>query len=49
MSSIAVATAHDLSLAEVEQLAVGAMMASFAPMDTRRRIVADTIRPAYAP
>ena len=43
----AVAIAHDLSLAEAEQLAVRAMMASFAPMDTRRRIVADTISPAY--
>ena len=43
----AVAAAHGLSLADAEQLAVNAMMASFAPMDTRRRIVADTIHPAY--
>ncbi|HYN34579.1 MAG TPA: adenosine deaminase [Ilumatobacteraceae bacterium] len=44
---LAVAIAHDLSLAEAEQLAVNAMMASFAPMSTRHQIVADTIHPAY--
>jgi adenosine deaminase len=43
----AVATAHHLTIAEMEQLAVSAMMASFAPMDTRRALVAGTIRPAY--
>ncbi len=44
----AVAAAHDLTMTEVEQLATNAMMASFAPFDTRRRIVADIIRPAYS-
>ena len=46
---LAVADAHDLTHQEMERLAVNAMMASFAPMDTRRRIVADTITPAYTP
>jgi len=39
----AIAAAHDLSAVEIEQLATNAMMSSFAPMDLRRRIVADTI------
>ena len=43
----AVAVAHDLALAEMEQLATNAMMSSFAPLDVRRRIVADQIQPAY--
>jgi adenosine deaminase len=43
----AVATAHQLTIREMEQLAVNAMMASFAPMDTRRALVAGTISPAY--
>jgi adenosine deaminase len=43
----AVATAHELAIGEMEQLAVNAMMASFAPMDTRRALVTGTISPAY--
>jgi adenosine deaminase len=43
----AVAVAHELSLAEMEQLAVNAMMSSFAPMDVRRRILDDQIAPGY--
>jgi adenosine deaminase len=43
----AVANAHELTVDEAEQLAVNAMMSSFAPMDVRRRIVADTIVPGY--
>ena len=43
----AVAVAHDLALAEMEQLATNAMMSSFAPMGVRRRIVAEQIQPAY--
>ncbi len=46
---LAVATAHDLTREEMERLAVNAMMASFAPMETRRRIVTETIIPAYTP
>jgi adenosine deaminase len=44
---LAVAHAHHLTLAEAQQLAVNAMMAAFAPMEQRRRLVADTIVPAY--
>jgi adenosine deaminase len=43
----AVAVAHELTMVEVERLATNAMMSSFAPMDVRRRIVADHIQPAY--
>ena len=43
----AVAVAHELTLAEMEQLATNAMMSSFAPMEVRRRILADQIQPAY--
>jgi adenosine deaminase len=43
----AVAVAHGLTTAEMEQLATNAMLSSFAPMDVRRRILADQIRPAY--
>lgn len=43
----AVAVAHELTLAEMEQLATNAMMSSFAPMDVRRRIVDDLIQPCY--
>jgi adenosine deaminase len=43
----AVAVAHQLTLAEMEQLAVNAMMSSFAPMDVRRRILDDQIAPGY--
>ncbi len=43
----AVAVAHGLTAAEIEQLATNAMMSSFAPMDVRRRVVADEILPAH--
>lgn len=43
----AIAVAHDLTLAEMEQLATNAMLSSFAPMDVRRRIVTEQIQPAY--
>lgn len=43
-----VATAHDLSRAEMGQIAENAAMASFAPIEQRRALVADVIRPAYA-
>jgi adenosine deaminase len=42
-----VSRAHGLTIDEAGQLAVNAMMASFAPMDLRRRIVTETIVPAY--
>ncbi len=45
---LAVANAHALTVDEVEQLAVNAMMSSFAPMAMRRALVETTIRPAYA-
>ncbi len=45
----AIATAHDLTMAEMEHLATNAMMSSFAPMDIRRGIVAEKIAPGYAP
>jgi adenosine deaminase len=44
---LAVTEAHELTVEEAGRLAVNAMMASFAPMDVRRRIVAETISPAY--
>ena len=43
----AVAHAHDLTMAEMERLATTAMMSAFAPMDVRRRTVAEQIQPAY--
>jgi adenosine deaminase len=43
----ALAVAQDLTLAEMGRLATNAMMSSFAPMDVRRRILADQIQPAY--
>jgi adenosine deaminase len=45
----ALAVEQDLTLDEMESLATNAMMSSFAPMHVRRRIVAEQIRPAYAP
>ena len=42
-----VAVAHDLTMDEIEQLATNTMMSSFAPMDVRRRIVAQQIAPNY--
>jgi adenosine deaminase len=44
---LAVTRAHGLTLADAGRLATNAMLASFAPMDVRRRIVADTLTPAY--
>ena len=43
----AIANAHDLTTAEMQRLATNAMMSSFAPMDVRRRIVANQIEPGY--
>jgi adenosine deaminase len=43
----AVAVAHELTLAEMGQLASNAMMSSFAPMSLRRRILTGQIQPAY--
>jgi len=43
----AVAMAHGLTSAEMQALATNAMMSSFAPLEVRRRIVADQIEPAY--
>lgn len=42
----AIATAHHLTPAEIERLALNAMSSSFAPMDVRRRIIADRIHAA---
>jgi len=44
----AIANAHDLTMAEMQRLATNAMMSSFAPMDVRRRIVAEQIEPGYS-
>ncbi|MGB0114293.1 MAG: adenosine deaminase [Ilumatobacteraceae bacterium] len=44
----AVATAHELTGAEMHRLATNAMYASFAPFDVRHTIVDDVITPAYA-
>ncbi len=43
----AVATAHALTNAEMARLATNAMMSSFAPIDLRRRVVAEQLSPAY--
>ena len=43
----AVAVAHDLTRAEMGQLAANAMMSSFAPMNLRRHILTEQIEPAY--
>jgi adenosine deaminase len=43
----AIAAAHDLTMTEIEQLATNALLSSFAPMDVRRRIVAEQIEPAH--
>ena len=45
----AVATAHNLTIGEIELLATNAMMSSFAPMDLRRHIVTEHIAPAHHP
>jgi adenosine deaminase len=43
----AVVEAHGLSIDEIERLATNAMMSSFAPMELRRRVVAEQIAPAH--
>jgi adenosine deaminase len=43
----AVATAHELTVPEIERLATNAMMSSFAPMDVRRRIVDEQLTPGH--
>lgn len=43
-----VATVHELSWTEVEQLVVNGIESSFAPYETRRRLVDDVVRPAFA-
>jgi adenosine deaminase len=43
-----VANTHNLTNAEMGQLATNAAMASFSPIDQRQRLVADVIAPAYA-
>ena len=42
-----VADAHDLTRIEMGQLAINAMVSSFAPIEQRKRIVTDVLRPAY--
>jgi adenosine deaminase len=44
----ALANEQGLNAAEMERLATNAAMASFAPYDDRRRLVADVIAPGYA-
>ena len=43
-----VAAAHDLTHAETGQLAINAMVSSFAPLELRDRLVADVLTPAAA-
>jgi adenosine deaminase len=45
----AIANGHDLTMTEMQQLATNAMRSSFAPMDVRRRIVANQIAPGHGP
>ena len=45
---LAVATTFDMSDAEIEQLVVNGVMAGFAPIEVRRRIVDDHVRPWFA-
>jgi adenosine deaminase len=44
---LAVATAHSLTIDEMEQLSINAAMASFAPFAERRTLIADVIRPGF--
>ena len=44
---LAVATTFNLESAEVEQLVVNGVMAGFAPLETRKRIVEQQVRPAF--
>lgn len=43
----AIASAHELTATEMRQLATNALMASFAPIEVRRRILAEQIEPQY--
>ena len=43
-----IANAHSLSRAEMGRLAENAMTAAFAPLEFRRRVVDEVLRPAYA-
>jgi len=43
----AVATTFDLSWGEAEQLVVNGIDAAFAPMEQRRRLIDEVVRPAY--
>ena len=45
---LAVATTFDLTSAEVERLVVNGVMAGFAPLEVRKRIVEQQIRPVFA-
>ncbi|MCE9620843.1 MAG: adenosine deaminase [Actinomycetia bacterium] len=45
---LAVATTFDLTMAEVEQLVVNGVMAGFAPLEVRKQIIDQQVRPAFA-
>jgi hypothetical protein len=45
---LAVATTFELTSAEIEQLVINGVMAGFAPLETRKRIVDEQVRPAFA-
>ena len=44
---LAVATAFDLSWVEIEQLVTNALMSAFAPLETRKAILAEQVRPWF--
>ena len=45
---LAVATTFDLTWEEIEQLVVNGVASGFAPLETRRQIVEQQVRPAFA-
>ncbi len=45
---LAVATTFNLTTAEIEQLVVNGVMAGFAPLETRKQIIDQQVRPAFA-
>lgn len=45
---LAVATTFGLELAEIEQLVVNGVMSGFAPIEVRRQIVEQQVRPGFA-
>jgi len=47
IAPIFIASAHELTATEMRQLATNALMASFAPIEVRRRILAEQIEPQY--